>query len=94
MRDAQHCIEQRDRYHEEFGVDYFTMRLRMVEGPSLEKTAERSNGSVRRSYSRLIRSIRRRIIPRSPPPPAFGQSTHCFRCERTPRGTPSQALAV
>jgi alkanesulfonate monooxygenase SsuD/methylene tetrahydromethanopterin reductase-like flavin-dependent oxidoreductase (luciferase family) len=40
MGSAQQCIEQLERYHEEYGVDYFTMRFRMVEGPSLEKAAE------------------------------------------------------
>jgi alkanesulfonate monooxygenase SsuD/methylene tetrahydromethanopterin reductase-like flavin-dependent oxidoreductase (luciferase family) len=34
------CIEQLERYHEEYGVDYFTLRFRMVKGPSLEATRE------------------------------------------------------
>jgi alkanesulfonate monooxygenase SsuD/methylene tetrahydromethanopterin reductase-like flavin-dependent oxidoreductase (luciferase family) len=40
MGTAQQCIELLERYHEEFGVDYFTVRLRMANGPSLEATRE------------------------------------------------------
>jgi alkanesulfonate monooxygenase SsuD/methylene tetrahydromethanopterin reductase-like flavin-dependent oxidoreductase (luciferase family) len=36
----EQCIEQLERYHEEFGADYFTIRLRMPQGPSLEETAD------------------------------------------------------
>jgi len=36
----QQCIEQLERYHEEFGVDYFTIRFRMPEGPSMEAEHE------------------------------------------------------
>jgi alkanesulfonate monooxygenase SsuD/methylene tetrahydromethanopterin reductase-like flavin-dependent oxidoreductase (luciferase family) len=37
---AQQCIEQLERYHEDFGVDYFTIRFRFPEGPSLEAEHE------------------------------------------------------
>jgi alkanesulfonate monooxygenase SsuD/methylene tetrahydromethanopterin reductase-like flavin-dependent oxidoreductase (luciferase family) len=40
MGDPQQCIEHLERYHEEFGADYFTMRFRMPEGPSLEAAHE------------------------------------------------------
>ncbi|QEC46455.1 LLM class flavin-dependent oxidoreductase [Baekduia soli] len=40
MGSPQQCIEQLERYHEEFGVDYFTLRFRMVEGPPLAEVAE------------------------------------------------------
>ena len=30
MGTPQQCIEQLEMYHEEFGVDYFTIRFRMV----------------------------------------------------------------
>jgi alkanesulfonate monooxygenase SsuD/methylene tetrahydromethanopterin reductase-like flavin-dependent oxidoreductase (luciferase family) len=34
------CRERLEWYHEDFGVDYFTMRFRMVTGPSFEATRE------------------------------------------------------
>ena len=37
---AEQCRERLEWYHEELGVDYFTMRFRMVSGPSLEATRE------------------------------------------------------
>jgi alkanesulfonate monooxygenase SsuD/methylene tetrahydromethanopterin reductase-like flavin-dependent oxidoreductase (luciferase family) len=40
MGDRNQCIEQLERYHEEFGVDYYTLRFRMVEGPSFPEVAE------------------------------------------------------
>lgn len=40
MGSPQQCIEQLERYHEEFGVDYFTLRFRMPKGPSLEAARE------------------------------------------------------
>jgi alkanesulfonate monooxygenase SsuD/methylene tetrahydromethanopterin reductase-like flavin-dependent oxidoreductase (luciferase family) len=40
MGSPQQCIEQLERYHEEFGVDYFTIRFRMPTGPSLEAAHE------------------------------------------------------
>jgi alkanesulfonate monooxygenase SsuD/methylene tetrahydromethanopterin reductase-like flavin-dependent oxidoreductase (luciferase family) len=40
MGTAQQCIEQLERYHEDFGVDYFTLRFRLPSGPSLEATRE------------------------------------------------------
>jgi alkanesulfonate monooxygenase SsuD/methylene tetrahydromethanopterin reductase-like flavin-dependent oxidoreductase (luciferase family) len=40
MGNPQQCIEQIERYHEEFGVDYFTVRFRMPSGPSLEACRE------------------------------------------------------
>jgi alkanesulfonate monooxygenase SsuD/methylene tetrahydromethanopterin reductase-like flavin-dependent oxidoreductase (luciferase family) len=36
----EQCREKLEWYHEELGVDYFTMRFRMVSGPSLEATRE------------------------------------------------------
>lgn len=40
MGDPARCVEQLERYHEEFGVDYFTLRFRMVEGPPFPDVAE------------------------------------------------------
>jgi alkanesulfonate monooxygenase SsuD/methylene tetrahydromethanopterin reductase-like flavin-dependent oxidoreductase (luciferase family) len=37
---AQQCIEQLERYHEEFGVDYFTIRFRMPTGPTMDAALE------------------------------------------------------
>lgn len=34
------CREKLEWYHEELGIDYFTMRFRMVTGPSLEATRD------------------------------------------------------
>ena len=36
----EQCRERLERYHEEYGVDYFTLRFRMVTGPSFEETRE------------------------------------------------------
>ena len=36
----EQCRERLEWYHEELGVDYFTIRLRMVKGPSLEATRD------------------------------------------------------
>jgi alkanesulfonate monooxygenase SsuD/methylene tetrahydromethanopterin reductase-like flavin-dependent oxidoreductase (luciferase family) len=40
MGSPQQCIEQLERYHEESDVDYFTLRFRMPDGPSLEAAHE------------------------------------------------------
>ena len=40
MGTTQQCIEQLERYHEEFGVDYFTMTFRTPAGPSMEAARE------------------------------------------------------
>ncbi len=36
----EQCRERLERYHEELGVDYFTIRFRMVTGPSFEATRD------------------------------------------------------
>lgn len=36
----EQCRERLEWYHEELGVDYFTLRFRMVTGPSFEETKE------------------------------------------------------
>lgn len=38
--DARQCVERLERYREELGIDYVTMRFRMPNGPSLEETRE------------------------------------------------------
>jgi alkanesulfonate monooxygenase SsuD/methylene tetrahydromethanopterin reductase-like flavin-dependent oxidoreductase (luciferase family) len=40
MGSPQQCIETLERYHEELGVDYFTLRFRMPSGPSMEAAHE------------------------------------------------------
>lgn len=40
MGTPSQCIEQLERFHEEYGVDYFTVRFRFPTGPSLESALE------------------------------------------------------
>jgi alkanesulfonate monooxygenase SsuD/methylene tetrahydromethanopterin reductase-like flavin-dependent oxidoreductase (luciferase family) len=40
MGTPEQCRERLEWYHEELGVQYFTMRFRMVDGPSFEATKE------------------------------------------------------
>jgi alkanesulfonate monooxygenase SsuD/methylene tetrahydromethanopterin reductase-like flavin-dependent oxidoreductase (luciferase family) len=40
MGTPQQCVEQLEMFHEDYGVDYFTVRFRMPTGPSLEAAAE------------------------------------------------------
>jgi alkanesulfonate monooxygenase SsuD/methylene tetrahydromethanopterin reductase-like flavin-dependent oxidoreductase (luciferase family) len=40
MGSREECIERLERYREELGVDYVTLRFRMPTGPSLEATRE------------------------------------------------------
>jgi alkanesulfonate monooxygenase SsuD/methylene tetrahydromethanopterin reductase-like flavin-dependent oxidoreductase (luciferase family) len=40
MGSPETCIEQLERYHEEYGVDYFTLRFRMPTGPSMAAARE------------------------------------------------------
>ncbi len=37
---AQQCIEALERYHEDFGIDYFTIRFRFPNGPPIELALE------------------------------------------------------
>jgi alkanesulfonate monooxygenase SsuD/methylene tetrahydromethanopterin reductase-like flavin-dependent oxidoreductase (luciferase family) len=40
MGTPEQCREQLEMFHEDYGVDYFTMRFRMPTGPSMEKAHE------------------------------------------------------
>jgi hypothetical protein len=40
MGSPEQCRERLEWYHEELGVDYFTIRPRMVSGPSFEATRD------------------------------------------------------
>ena len=40
MGTKEQCIEQLERFHEEYGVDYFTLRFRFPTGPSMEAAKE------------------------------------------------------
>ena len=40
MGSPQQCIEQLERYHEEFGVNYFTIRFRATDGPDFARVRE------------------------------------------------------
>lgn len=52
----QQCIEQLERYHEEFGVDYFTVRFRQPEGPSMEAAREQ----IQRFGEEVVQHIHRK----------------------------------
>ena len=61
------CIEQLERYHEDFGVDYFTLRFRMVTGPSMEKAHEQ----IQRFGEEVVQPIHRKYpAPDHPAIPA------------------------
>ena len=68
MGTPDQCISQLEMYHEDFGVDYFTIRFRMATGPSMERPTSRSRNSARRSCSRSTASTRRPTTPPSPRP--------------------------
>jgi alkanesulfonate monooxygenase SsuD/methylene tetrahydromethanopterin reductase-like flavin-dependent oxidoreductase (luciferase family) len=56
MGTAQQCIEQLERYHEEFEVDYFTIRFRMPTGPSMEAAKEQ----IQRFGEEVVQPIHRK----------------------------------
>ena len=56
MGSPAQCIEQLERYHEEFGVDYFTLRFRVPKGPSLEATREQ----IQRFGEEVVQPIHRK----------------------------------
>jgi alkanesulfonate monooxygenase SsuD/methylene tetrahydromethanopterin reductase-like flavin-dependent oxidoreductase (luciferase family) len=56
MGTPQQCIEQLERYHEEFGVDYFTIRFRMPTGPSMEAAKEQ----IQRFGEEVVQPIHRK----------------------------------
>jgi alkanesulfonate monooxygenase SsuD/methylene tetrahydromethanopterin reductase-like flavin-dependent oxidoreductase (luciferase family) len=61
------CIEQLERYHEEFGVDYFTIRFRMPTGPSLEAAHEQ----IQRFGEEVVQPIHKKYpAPEHPAIPA------------------------
>jgi alkanesulfonate monooxygenase SsuD/methylene tetrahydromethanopterin reductase-like flavin-dependent oxidoreductase (luciferase family) len=67
MGTASQCIEQLERYHEEFGVDYFTIRFRMPTGPSLEKARDQ----IQRFGEEVVQPIHRKYpAPDHPAIPA------------------------
>jgi len=53
------CRERLERYHEELGVDYFTIRFRMVTGPSLEATREQ----IQRFGEEVVQPIHKKYAP-------------------------------
>ena len=58
------CRERLEQYHEEYGVQYFTMRFRMVTGPSFEAAREQ----ILRFGEEVVAPCTRNIPPSSTPP--------------------------
>ncbi len=70
MGTAEQCREQLERYHEEFGVDYFTIRFRMPTGPSMEKAREQ----IQRFGEEVVQPIHRKYP--APDHPAIPAACH------------------
>ena len=92
MGSPQQCIEQLERYHEEFGVDYFTIRFRMPTGPSLEAAHEQ----IQRFGEEVVQPIHEKYPapdhPAIPWPAAGRRGPRCpARNVRTPRSARSRA---
>jgi alkanesulfonate monooxygenase SsuD/methylene tetrahydromethanopterin reductase-like flavin-dependent oxidoreductase (luciferase family) len=68
MGTPQQCIEQLERYHEEFGVDYFTIRFRMPTGPSMEAAYEQ----IQRFGEEVVQPIHKKYP--APEHPAIPQA--------------------
>jgi len=67
MGSPQQCIETFERYHEEFGVDYFTMRFRATDGPDFAKVREQ----IQRFGEEVVQPIHRKYpAPDHPAIPA------------------------
>jgi alkanesulfonate monooxygenase SsuD/methylene tetrahydromethanopterin reductase-like flavin-dependent oxidoreductase (luciferase family) len=66
MGSPQDCIEQLERYENEFGVDYVLMRFREPTGPSFEQTAE----AIQRFGEEVVSHFHRRD-PEPPTHPAI-----------------------
>jgi alkanesulfonate monooxygenase SsuD/methylene tetrahydromethanopterin reductase-like flavin-dependent oxidoreductase (luciferase family) len=67
MGTPQQCIEQLERYHEEFGVDYFTIRFRMPTGPPMEAAHEQ----IQRFGEEVVQPIHKKYpAPEHPAIPA------------------------
>lgn len=59
MGTAATCIEQLERYHEEYGVDYFTIRFRMPTGPSMAAAREQ----IQRFGEEVVQPIHKKYPP-------------------------------
>jgi alkanesulfonate monooxygenase SsuD/methylene tetrahydromethanopterin reductase-like flavin-dependent oxidoreductase (luciferase family) len=66
MGTPSRCVEQLERYHEEFGVDYVVICARLTPGPSLEKTREQ----IQRFGEEVVKPIHRKY-PAAPDHPAI-----------------------
>jgi len=65
--DPDTCMEELVRYHEEFGVDYFALRLRLATGPSLADVREQ----IRKFGELVVRPLHARYAaPDHPALPA------------------------
>ncbi len=59
MGSPEQCRERLEWYHEELGVDYFTVRFRMVSGPSLEATRDQ----ILRFGEEVVQPLHRKYPP-------------------------------
>jgi alkanesulfonate monooxygenase SsuD/methylene tetrahydromethanopterin reductase-like flavin-dependent oxidoreductase (luciferase family) len=70
MGTPQQCIEQLEMFHEDYGVDYFTLRFRMPTGPSMEKAHEQ----IQRFGEEVVQPIHKKYpAPKHPAIPAVCQ---------------------
>lgn len=70
MGTPQQCIEQLEMFHEDYGVDYFTLRFRMPTGPSMEKAHEQ----IQRFGEEVVQPIHKKYpAPKHPAIPAACQ---------------------
>ena len=70
MGTPQQCIEQFERFHEEYGVDYFNIRFRFPTGPSIEETKEQ----IQRFGEEVVQPIHRKYpAPKHPAIPVACQ---------------------
>jgi alkanesulfonate monooxygenase SsuD/methylene tetrahydromethanopterin reductase-like flavin-dependent oxidoreductase (luciferase family) len=70
MGTPQQCIEQFERFHEEYGVDYFNIRFRFPTGPSIEETKEQ----IQRFGEEVVQPIHKKYpAPKHPAIPVACQ---------------------
>src|SRR5262249_42934909 len=63
----QRCIEALERYHEDFGIDYFTIRFRFPNGPPIGLALEQIQRFGEEVVTRSTRSTPLQNTRQSPP---------------------------